>query len=58
MTNNTEETHGVNKLSLLDAALYYAQFTRVFPLQPNSKMVLLTGSWTTYATQDIQTITK
>ncbi len=49
---DTTTSSDVNSLSLLKAALYYSQFARVFPLQPNSKMPLLPGSWTTYASQD------
>lgn len=55
-TNDTEETAGVNTLSLEKAALYYSKYARVFPLQPNTKMPLLPGSWTSYATQDPITI--
>ena len=52
MSDNTEQSPGVNTLSLGKAALYYAQYARVFPLQPDSKLPLLTGSWTQYASQD------
>lgn len=46
----------VNQLSLLDAAIYYSKHARVFPLQPGTKIPLLPGSWTNYATQDSLTI--
>jgi len=50
--DNTTPNGNVNNMSLEKAAIYYSQFARVFPLQPNSKMPMLAGSWTTYATQD------
>lgn len=41
-----------NTLSKLDAALIYAKVAPVFPLRPNTKLPLLSGSWKDYATQD------
>jgi putative DNA primase/helicase len=55
-SNNTLTSEGVNQLSLQKAALYYSKYARVFPLAPNTKIPLLPGSWTAYATQDPMTI--
>jgi len=45
-----------NDMSLLDAALFYAQVAPVFPIKPGTKLPLLSGSWVQYATQDERVI--
>ena len=50
--NNTTLNAGVNDTTPLKAALYYAQYAKVFPLSPNTKIPLHPGNWTEYATTD------
>lgn len=45
-----------NNLSKLDAALLYAKIAPVFPLWPNSKVPMISGSWEEYKTQDPEII--